>query len=166
MPMLNISLLPFVLAYVLNQFDFDAMTKEVSEYEKKMLAGQVLASLVDGSHAYYKYLNDLVLLSRMKGNPLKDNLYRSLEPLLSHFACEWQSFEIKFTPTPLFDWVTALSSSFMDFPDEIKMAILNVLPHSDLLALRPVNRRLWELVTPITHSRLCFLLGLATSKPN
>ncbi|KAK0482477.1 hypothetical protein IW261DRAFT_1562166 [Armillaria novae-zelandiae] len=155
-----------------DKFDFKAMDDEVFKYEDDKLAGQVLTSVVDGtftsysslttadvsigSHAYYKYLNDLVVSGRMEGNPLKANLYQSLEPLLTRFIGDWQEFNEKYFSPPSFSWDTALSASFMEFPDELKMAVFDVVPHSDLLTLRLVNKRLWALITPIMHSRLRF----------
>ncbi|KAK0478653.1 hypothetical protein EDD18DRAFT_1114084 [Armillaria luteobubalina] len=102
------------------------------------------------------YTSDLVVSSWMKGNPLKAELYRSLKPLLSQFISDWQALDEKCASKPFSNWDTALSSLFMDFPDEIKMAIINTVPCSDLLSLHPVSRHLWELVTPIMHSHLCF----------
>ncbi|KAK0485405.1 hypothetical protein EDD18DRAFT_1361093 [Armillaria luteobubalina] len=155
---------------VYTSFDFKAMDNEIFKYEDNKLAGQVLTSVVDGtftsylsltmadvsigSHAYYKYLNDLVVSGQMEGNTLKANLYQSLEPLLTCFIGDWQKFNEKYFSPPSFSWDTTLSASFMEFPDELKMAVFDVVPCSDLLMLHLVNRCLWELITPITHSRL------------
>ncbi|KAK0215695.1 hypothetical protein IW262DRAFT_1465406 [Armillaria fumosa] len=107
-----------------------------------------MAKICIGSHTYYIYLKNLVISGRMKGNPLKAKLYQSLEPLLSQFIGNWQDLDKKCASNPFFIWDTALSSSFMDFPDEIKMAIIGTMPCSDLLALCLVNKHLWNSLCP------------------
>ncbi|KAK0478075.1 hypothetical protein EDD18DRAFT_1114247 [Armillaria luteobubalina] len=105
-----------------------------------------------------RYISDVVASSQSDGSTIKDTVYRSLEPFLTDFIDYWRDFALQHaisTPS-LSKWDVPLSSSFMDFPDEIKMHIINTIPHADLLALRVVNKRLWELITPITHSRLHF----------
>ncbi|KAK0482166.1 hypothetical protein EDD18DRAFT_1112661 [Armillaria luteobubalina] len=159
----------FVFVHAHDKYDFKAMDDEVFDFENDKQAGQVLASIVDGSHVYYKYLDALVISGSMEGNPLKVNLYQSLKPHLTRFVDEWQEFNEKFFSSSPFSWDTALSALFMDFPDELKMAVLNVIPRSDLLALHMVNRHLWELITPITHSCLQFQMppsGWAVFKDN
>ncbi|KAK0481038.1 hypothetical protein EDD18DRAFT_1113158 [Armillaria luteobubalina] len=129
-------------------FNFADMEDEIRKFESSRTANEILISLNDGSHVYFRYISDVVALSQSDGSTIKDMVYRSLEPFLTDF--------IDYCTPSLSKWDVPLSSSFMDFPDEIKMHIINTIPHADLLALRVVNKRLWELITPITHSRLRF----------
>ncbi|KAK0484116.1 hypothetical protein EDD18DRAFT_1361962 [Armillaria luteobubalina] len=139
-------------------FNFADMEDEIRRFESGRTANEILISLNDGSHVYFRYISDVVASSQSDGSTIKDTVYQSLEPFLTDFIDYWHNFALQHaisTPS-LLKWDVPLSSSFMDFPDEIKMHIINTIPHADLLALRVVNKCLWELITPITHSRLRF----------
>ncbi|KAK0488262.1 hypothetical protein EDD18DRAFT_1359527 [Armillaria luteobubalina] len=130
------------------------MEEKICRFQSGRTANEILISLNDGSHVYFRYISDVVALSQSDGSTIKDVVYRSLEPFLTDFIDYWCNFALQHaisTPS-LSKWDVPLSSSFMDFPDKIKMHIINTIPHTDLLALRVVNKRLWELITPITHS--------------
>ncbi|KAK0474443.1 hypothetical protein IW261DRAFT_1568826 [Armillaria novae-zelandiae] len=140
-------------------FDFANMEAKIHNFENSRTPNEILASLTDGSHVYFKYLSDLVTLSQMDSSTLKDMVYQSLEPFLTLFIQYWRDFDLNHhTPSRStgLKWDVPLSQSFMDFPDEIKMHIICAIPFTDLLALRVVNKHLWELITPITHCRLRF----------
>ncbi|KAK0473084.1 hypothetical protein IW261DRAFT_1423866 [Armillaria novae-zelandiae] len=140
-------------------FDFANMEAEIHNFENSRTPNEILASLTDGSHVYFKYLSDLVTSSQMDSSTLKDTVYQSLEPFLTLFIQYWRDFDLNHhTPSRStgLKWDVPLSQSFMDFPDEIKMHIIHAIPFTNLLALRVVNKRLWELITPITHCRLRF----------
>ncbi|KAK0505442.1 hypothetical protein EDD18DRAFT_1344255 [Armillaria luteobubalina] len=137
-------------------FDFADMQVEIYRFETGRTANEILTSLNDGSHMYFRYLSDLVTSSQSPGSTLKDTVYLSLEPFLSDFIDYWREFDLNHATPSLLEHDIPLSQSFMDFPDEIKMHIIGAIPCTDLLALRVVNKQLWELITPITHSWLCF----------
>ncbi|KAK0488279.1 hypothetical protein EDD18DRAFT_1359550 [Armillaria luteobubalina] len=87
-------LLVFICPHV--KYDFKAMDDKVFDFENDKLAGHVLASIVDSSHVYYKYLDALVFSGTIEGNPLKANLYQSLKPHLTCFIGDWQEFNHKY----------------------------------------------------------------------
>ncbi|KAK0485367.1 hypothetical protein EDD18DRAFT_1361039 [Armillaria luteobubalina] len=137
-------------------FNFTDMEDEIYRFETGRTPNEILASLNNGSHVYFRYLSDLVASSQLPGSILKDTVYMSLEPFLTSFIDYWCEFDLDHASPSLLEWDVPLSQSFMDFPDEIKMHIIGTIPCTNLLTLHVVNKRLWELITPITHSQLHF----------
>ncbi|KAK0502550.1 hypothetical protein EDD18DRAFT_1347169 [Armillaria luteobubalina] len=137
-------------------FNFTDMEDEIYRFETGRTPNEILASLNNGSHVYFRYLSDLVASSQLPGSTLKDTVYMSLEPFLTSFIDYWHEFDLDHASPSLLEWDVPLSQSFMDFPDEIKMHIIGTIPCTNLLTLHVVNKRLWELITPITHSQLHF----------
>ncbi|KAK0493792.1 hypothetical protein EDD18DRAFT_1356269 [Armillaria luteobubalina] len=116
-------------------FDFADMQVEIYRFKTGRTANEILTSLNDGSHMYFRYLSDLVTSSQLPGSTLKDMVYLSLEPFLSDFIDYWCEFDLNHATPSLLEHDIPLSQSFMDFPNEIKMHIIGAIPCADLLAL-------------------------------